>query len=60
MLRQIWYNNITNKKDGNIMSSEAKKLALLRILEILQKNTDEEHPLTHNDHGNRQDVARLH
>ena len=51
MLRQIWYNNITNKKDGNIMSSEAKKLALLRILEILQKNTDEEHPLTHNEIG---------
>ena len=41
MLRQIWYNNITNKKDGNIMSIEAKKLALLRILEILQRNTDE-------------------
>ena len=31
------------------MSSEAKKLALLRILEILQKNTDEAHPLTHNE-----------
>ena len=49
MLRQIWYNNITDKKDGNIMSIEAKKLALLRILEILQKNTDEAHPLTHNE-----------
>ena len=31
------------------MGSEAKKLALLRILEILQKNTDEAHPLTHNE-----------
>ena len=31
------------------MSIEAKKLALLRILEILQKNTDEAHPLTHNE-----------
>ena len=29
------------------MASETKKLALLRILEILQKNTDCEHPLTH-------------
>jgi predicted DNA-binding transcriptional regulator YafY len=31
------------------MSSETKKLALLRILEIIEKNTDEEHPLTHNE-----------
>ena len=31
------------------MASEAKKLALLRILEILQRNTDEAHPLTHNE-----------
>lgn len=31
------------------MPSEAKKLALLRILEILQRNTDEAHPLTHNE-----------
>ena len=31
------------------MSIEAKKLALLRILEILQRNTDEDHPLTHNE-----------
>ena len=31
------------------MSIEAKKLALLRIFEILQKNTDETHPLTHNE-----------
>ena len=31
------------------MSSETKKLALLRVLEILEKNTDEEHPLTHNE-----------
>ena len=31
------------------MASEAKKLALLRILEILQINTDEAHPLTHNE-----------
>lgn len=31
------------------MASEAKKLALLRILEILQKETDEEHPLTYNE-----------
>lgn len=29
------------------MSSETKKLALLRILEILQEYTDEAHPLTH-------------
>ena len=29
------------------MATETKKLALLRILEILQKNTDCEHPLTH-------------
>ena len=31
------------------MASETKKLALLRILEILQKNTDFEHPLTHTE-----------
>ena len=31
------------------MASESKKLALLRILEILQRNTDEAHPLTHNE-----------
>lgn len=31
------------------MASETKKLALLRILEILQRNTDELHPLTHNE-----------
>ena len=31
------------------MASEAKKLALLRILEILQRNTDEAHPMTHNE-----------
>ena len=31
------------------MPSETKKLALLRILEILQRETDEKHPLTHND-----------
>ena len=31
------------------MPSEAKKLALLRILEILQRNTDEAHPITHNE-----------
>lgn len=31
------------------MPTEAKKLALLRILEILHKNTDEEHPLTHSE-----------
>ena len=31
------------------MTSETKKLALLRILEILQKNTDDAHPLTHNE-----------
>jgi predicted DNA-binding transcriptional regulator YafY len=30
------------------MASEAKKLALLRILEILRRDTDEAHPLTHN------------
>lgn len=31
------------------MASEAKKLALLRILEILERNTDDKHPLTHNE-----------
>ena len=31
------------------MPSEAKKLALLRILKILQRETDESHPLTHNE-----------
>ena len=31
------------------MPGETKKLALLRILEILQKNTDEAHPLTHSE-----------
>ena len=31
------------------MASEEKKLALLRILEILQRNTDGAHPLTHNE-----------
>lgn len=31
------------------MASETKKLALLRILEILQRNTDENHPLTHSE-----------
>lgn len=31
------------------MASETKKLALLRILEILQENTDCEHPLTHTE-----------
>lgn len=31
------------------MSIEAKKLALLRILGILHKNTDEDHPLTHSE-----------
>ena len=49
MLRQLWYNSITKEKRGNIMASEAKKLALLRILEILKKNTDHEHPLTHSE-----------
>ena len=49
MLRQIWYNNITNGRDGSIMATEAKKLALLRILEILARNTDEAHPLTHSE-----------
>ena len=34
------------------MPNETKKLALLRILEILQKNTDELHPLTHNEIAN--------
>ena len=34
------------------MASETKKLALLRILEILQRNTDEAHPLTHNEIAN--------
>ena len=31
------------------MPGETKKLALLRILEILQRNTDEAHPLTHSE-----------
>ena len=31
------------------MPSETKKLALLRILEILQRETDESHPLTHGE-----------
>ena len=31
------------------MATEAKKLALLRILEILARNTDEAHPLTHSE-----------
>ena len=39
---------ISRAKGSDIMASEAKKLALLRILEILQRNTDEAHPLTHN------------
>ena len=31
------------------MASENKKLALLRILEILQENTDCDHMLTHSE-----------
>ena len=31
------------------MASEAKKLALIRILEILERGTDENHPLTHTE-----------
>lgn len=34
------------------MASVAKKLALLRILEVLERNTDEIHPLTHNEIAN--------
>ena len=35
------------------MASESKKLALLRILEILQRDTDAEHPLTHSEIAER-------
>lgn len=34
------------------MASEAKKLALLRILEILERSTDDKHPLTHSEIAN--------
>lgn len=37
------------RRDGGNMPGETKKLALLRILEILQRETDEAHPLTHNE-----------
>ena len=36
-------------KGGNIMANETKKLALLRILEILQDRTDSKHLLTHTE-----------
>ena len=48
LLRQFWYNKDTIIKDVEKMESfEPKKLALIRILQILEKHSDSEHPIKH-------------
>ncbi len=48
LLRQFWYNKyIKIKVMDNMESIEPKKLALIRILQILRQHSDIEHPIKH-------------
>lgn len=47
-MRQFWYNKNTEIKAViKIESFEPKKLALIRVLQILEKHSDSEHPIKH-------------
>lgn len=53
-MRETLYNDIIEHKVGSIMSGfEPKKLALLRILQILERYSDIDHPLKQEDISKR-------
>lgn len=48
-LRQFWYNEPYLAKENDMESFEPKKLALVRILQILQQESDCDHPIKHEE-----------